>query len=258
MNPKKRNEALTQKALAFACKDQICAVVFDEIDSTNLEAKRMAAAGGCAPTLIAANMQTAGRGRLGRTFYSPAEAGAYFTVLYPLPVELASAVSVTGAAAVAVMRAVRRLLGIELGIKWVNDLYLNKKKVCGILCESAIGGDGMTYLAVGIGLNLYKTVFPPEIRHLASSIDADAVSRAGTVAAIVDELLPFLENPSDRSWIDDYRKASVVLGRHITWIRQEGSREGVVEEINDDGELIVLADNGERVVLRTGEISIRF
>lgn len=258
MKREKRYEALTEQALALACGGKLSVAVFDSIDSTNRQARRMAASGGCSPTVIAANQQTAGRGRMGRTFYSPAEAGAYFTVLYPLHTELLHAVSITGAAAVAVMRAARRLLGAELGIKWVNDLQMEGKKVCGILCESFVGEDGMTYLAVGIGLNLYKTELPPELCGLADALNADGVSRVEMIAAIVDELLPFLKNPSDRSWLDDYRASSVVLGRRVTWIKRGLSREGIAEAINGNGELIVLADDGERVILRTGEISVRF
>ena len=133
-----------QQALqnAFAGED-ISVFAYRELDSTNTEAKRLALGGGNAPAVIAAESQTAGRGRMGRSFYSPLQTGAYFSFLYQPSAGLDVAVSVTSAVSVAVAEAILALCGVQCEIKWVNDLYCNGKKVCGILCESVTVGESV-------------------------------------------------------------------------------------------------------------------
>ncbi|MBQ7335950.1 MAG: biotin--[Clostridia bacterium] len=233
---------------------KIC--TFAEIDSTNTEAKRMAASGfsGCA--LIAADRQSAGRGRMGRSFFSPSGTGAYFSILYTPHTSLSDTVTVTGAAAVAVMRAIRALTGIQTEIKWVNDLYLNGKKVCGILAESVCGERG-TQVIVGIGINLCTEDFPAELCGIAGSLGADAVSPSQLIAETFLQLYPFLQNPHDRSWLEDYRTHSCVLGKAIRWYRNGVEYEGIAREIDDDGALIAKRTDGSIERLFTGEITIR-
>lgn len=231
-------------------------LVLDCCDSTNAEAKRRILAEGTSPAIIAANTQTAGRGRLGRSFYSPAQTGVYFSILYPVTAPLSGVVSLTGACAVAVMRAIRGRTGIQTEIKWVNDLYLDGKKVCGILAEALSMGD-KTHLIVGIGINLSTSIFPQELQEKAGSLDCHNVPRAELIAEIYQNLLPFLTTPSDRSWLDDYRKHSMVIGRSIEWLCGEERHEGIAVGINGDGELEVRLPDGGHTLLRTGEISIK-
>ncbi len=253
----KENEPISASLLAQAITEPLSIRVESTLDSTSLEAKRMVRAGKCAPTLIVAEAQTSGRGRLGRAFYSPPNCGVYLTVLYPLDTPLTHAVSVTGAASVAVFRAIRRAVGVVVGIKWVNDLYWQNRKICGILTEAVTDPDGKHYLSVGIGLNLYPTEFPEELADKAGSLGAIKVSRNEMIAAIVNELMPFLKNPFDRSWLADYRRYSIVIGEAVMWIQNGEARKGIAVGINDDGELITVSPDGETTVLRTGEISLR-
>lgn len=232
--------------------------VFDLIDSTNEEAKRRAIAGERDTVLIVANEQSAGRGRMGRSFYSPKETGIYFSVLKTLDCPLDSGVTLTGAAAVAVMRAIRRVTGIQTGIKWVNDLYLNGKKVCGILAEALSGlEDHSRQIILGVGINLNTEIFPDELLTKAGALHADGVTRAELIAAIWQELEHFLSDFTDRSWLDDYRTHSTVIGKAITWIRDGESFCGTATGINRDGELEVKCESGALLTLRTGEISVR-
>ena len=232
-------------------------IVHDVLDSTNTEAKRLAAAGVRGTTLVAASLQTAGRGRMGRSFYSPDRTGVYFSLLYTPRAPLCGAVSLTGAAAVAVMRAIKETTGRCPMIKWVNDLYLDGKKICGILAESLVMPGAEPQVVLGIGVNLSTASFPKELEGIAGSLHAESLTRCELIAAIYREIEPFLSDPADRSWLEDYRRHSMVLDRPIEWRRGDEVHTGVAEEIGEDGELVVRDADGVQSILRTGEISVR-
>ena len=152
--------------------------VHERLDSSNQTAKRLALAGAPHGTLVLAGQQSAGRGRMGRRFESPAGKGIYLSLVLRVPVPASKALGVTVGAAVAVARAVQKLCGIELGIKWVNDLYYQGKKVCGILTEAGTSVESglLEWLVVGIGLNLTTT--PPTGRK-SWPVQQAVSSRAG-------------------------------------------------------------------------------
>ena len=256
MSEQYQSHVLDAEKLATAAGQSALVRVFDEIDSTNDEAKRMALEGVDVPVLIAADRQTAGRGRMGRSFYSPTTTGAYFSILYRLHAPLHSTVTITGAVAVAVMRAIRALTGKQTAIKWVNDLYLDEKKVCGILCEAVTVGS-VTHLIIGVGVNLSTESFPDELEGRAGALGVDRDLRSELIAEVFRSILPFLNDPSDRAWLDDYRAHSCVIGREITWSVGETTHHGVAVAINEDGELLAEREDGQSVVLRTGEITLR-
>ena len=255
---KKKEENFTPEALRSLLGDEagaysIC--LFDEIDSTNTEAKRRAMEGE-RRALILAHSQSAGRGRMGRSFYSPDGSGLYFSILMPLEKSLEGGVFLTTAVSVAVMRAIRTLTGKQVGIKWVNDLFWQGRKVCGILCESMSLGDARS-VVVGIGINLKSAEFPEELSQIAGSLCADEVSSVEMAGAICRELFSFLKDPTSPDWLEDYREHSLVLGKKITWIEQGVSHVGVAESIREDGALCVRDEKGTPSILRTGEISLR-
>lgn len=235
--------------------DGVLVHVFDEIDSTNTEAKRMVSGGFLGDALLVAHSQTAGRGRMGRSFYSPNGTGAYFSILHTLHAPLCDAVAITSAASVAVMRAIRALTGIQTQIKWVNDLYYNEKKVCGILTEAVSAGK-RTHVIVGIGINLDTADFPEELSGIAGSLNTK-IDPAALIAQIYGEIAHYLQDPSSREWLDDYRAHSMVLGRRVTWIEAERARTGVAEAIDGDGALLIRDEKNDLVRLHTGEISLR-
>ncbi len=254
----KRQVRLSEQTLrAYLPRDtHIKISVHERIDSTNEEAKRLAIGGERDLCLIVAHEQSAGRGRRGHTFYSPAHTGAYFTLLFTSEEGMASVTSLTSGTAVAVMRAIRRVCGVQTGIKWVNDLFLDGRKVCGILAESVpMEGNGRAYL-IGIGINLSTEAFPEELDGIAGSLSCATDRRAELIAATVEELLPMLRDPSDHAWLADYRTYSTVLGKRMAWEHAEKVYVGVAEELDAEGALMLATDEGERIRISTGSITL--
>lgn len=247
-DPSRLAESLSKQA------PELVVEVFPSIDSTNAEARRRFTEGCRTPTLLLAEEQTAGRGRLGRSFHSP-RAGIYLSLLYPLSCSLPSAVRVTCAASVAVMRAIRKTVGAETEIKWVNDLYRNGRKVCGILTEAVTMG-AETALILGIGVNLRPTAFPEELAPVAGSLEDSTTPREDVARAIVAELLPYLRDLHNTDWLEDYRRHSAVLGRQVSFLRDGVAETGIATAIDSEGGLVVQTAQGE-TVLRTGEITLR-
>lgn len=236
--------------------------VLPEVDSTNQELKRWALEGAPHGALVLAAVQRAGRGRMARAFQSP-PGGLYMSVLLRpnFPAELAPLV--TAAAAVAACRALQQLCGLSLGIKWVNDLYYEEKKVCGILCESAIGleADALDHVVVGLGIN-YTTppsAFAPELAGKAASLYPNGgapVPRAQLAAQIQQELLALAEDLPNRSFLPEYRSRSTVLGKQVQVLARPPYTATALA-IDDEGRLVVQTQTGARHTLPAGEISLR-
>lgn len=229
----------------------------DEIDSTNSEARRWADSGGKTPALFVADRQTAGRGRLGRSFYSPSDTGIYMTLLVKIGEDFRDTAGITSAAAVAVLRGTDQLTGGKTQIKWVNDILLDGKKICGILAESFFVGEN-TYAAVGIGVNVSTKDFPEDIRGIAGSIGkrVDRVKICESIACELYDLCVSASN-SDRSYMQEYRTRSAVLGKRVTFVKDGVASEGIATDIDDDGALSVKLDSGDVAVLNSGEITLR-
>ena len=231
------------------------------IDSTNTRAKMLAAQGAAHGTLVCARAQTGGRGRLGRSFHSPEGTGIYMSlVLRPqLPAE--QAMLITSMTAVAVARAIERLAQIEVQIKWVNDLYIAGKKVCGILCEAGIDFQAgrLDYAVVGIGVNTAKMAFPEEIAQIATSVGnacGREISKARLAAEIcncMEELYGQLETAE---FMEESRARSCVIGRDVWVIRGDERYSAHAVDIDDQGGLVVETEAG-RQIIRSGEVSIR-
>ncbi len=242
--------------------DLIC---YPILDSTNREVRRLALEGAPQGTVVLAGQQTAGRGRNGRSFFSPGDTGLYMSMLLRPDLATSSALLCTTAAAVAVCRAIDSMRGGSTGIKWVNDIYIDGRKVCGILTEGMAGFESgrIESIVIGIGVN-YSTpleAFPPELIGIAGSVFPGAVptgvSRNRMAAAIIDSLLD-LTNPLDASnFMDEYRHRSVVIGREVRVLQGSGVYTAVAEEIDDAGALWVRTPSGERRLLNSGEISLR-
>ncbi len=251
--------------------------LYDTLDSTNSEAKRRAGAE-TAPTLTIARTQTAGRGRLGRQFHSPADTGLYMTVSYTTARPLNEAVTVTAGAAVAAVTVLEALTDRPIGIKWVNDLYMDGGKLAGILAEavtlSSVAGQPRTRLVVGWGINLTTTAFPADLRAPATCLFPPAeAARAtptfvGTLAGeIACRLLDLVENRpapdgslpgglGGAACLEAYRRHALYIGERVTCTRGSECFEGVVEGIDADYSLR-LTVNGETVSLSSGEVSVR-
>ena len=230
--------------------------VFDTVDSTNTVAKRKALGGTDTPFLVLADSQTSGRGRMGRSFYSPSRTGLYMSLAVEITGGLPETVGITSAAAVAVVRAIRRICGIETGIKWVNDIYLDRKKIAGILTESFFEGDRL-FTIVGIGINLSTESFPEDIKNIAGSLDADPSLKGALACEICKELLTLIPTVKNGEFMNDYRKHSIVLGKKVIFKENGALYRGTAQSISDDGALTVLLEDGELHILASGEISLR-
>lgn len=230
--------------------------VLPRVDSTNTEAKRRAQSGADKPTLIIAESQSAGRGRMGRSFYSPRDTGVYMSLLVEARGGFSQTIGITSAAAVATARAISSICGIETGIKWVNDIYLDDKKVAGILAESFFVEEKL-FLIIGIGVNLYTTDFPEELCDIAGSLRSGKGDRSELAAEICKELITLILALPDRSFMREYRQRSIVLEKRVTFVENGEALEGFAESISDDGALTVLLDDGKRHELKSGEISLK-
>ncbi len=251
-------DLLNQTVLTNALKNlapDIQIHVLDSCASTNTIARELALSG-TDTALVVANRQTAGRGRLGRQFYSPEGVGVYASILYPVHGNLSDTLSVTCAASVSVMRAIKNTTNLQTEIKWVNDLLLGGKKVCGILTEAITLGE-RNWLIVGIGINLRPTVFPTELAEIAGSLNQATLPKSVLIAETVKELFPYLHHPENHNWVDDYRRHSCVLGREILRIENGTSIPCQAESIDDRGRLTVRYSDGTTETFHSGEISIR-
>lgn len=250
-------DRLSAESVRVHLRHEVDLFVFDTIDSTNNEAKRMVSSGysGCA--LVIAGEQTGGRGRLGRSFYSPADTGIYLSLILQPKDSISKVMRITAAAALAVCTAIEELSGLCPTIKWVNDIYLGNRKICGILSEAVTDIESGTVqsVVVGIGINITTSDFPAEISDRAGPIGM-AISRPLLAAAVCDRLLDLWERLSDPALMEDYRRRSMVIGKEIDFYLGQVKRTGKVAGIDDDGGLLVECD-GETVALSTGEISIR-
>lgn len=226
------------------------------VDSTNTQAKRLLAAGKTGTLLLVAEEQTAGRGRQGKSFYSPPMTGIYMTLVTHPQAKLQSAVAITTAAAVAVCKAVEKLTDQRPQIKWVNDVYLNGKKICGILTEAVTDFESGTVdsVLIGIGMNIRTVAFPDSVENGASL--QSNVRRADFIACIANTLLAMMGASYD-SFIEDYRSRSMLIGRPIRFIQDGIATPATAVAIDACGGLVVCLEDGSQTTLRSGEISIR-
>ena len=237
-------------------KSDIAVFEYESVDSTNNVAKRLIAEGCPVPAVILADEQTAGRGRGGHSFYSPAGLGMYMSLMLRAEGELTRSLPITAKAAVAVTAAIESLTPLRPMIKWVNDVYLEDRKVCGILTEAAPAADGGFVIIVGIGVNLRAQTFPAELRDKAGSLQTAELT-ADRLAAETAVRICGLAADQSGAWLDFYRKHSMVLGREIVYTEKGGARHGTAVSIDEEGGLVVRNATGEETILRGGEISLR-
>lgn len=250
------SDLLSAEEIRLNMKNNIKVYHFDSVDSTNNEAKRLISGGEDSVFLVAANEQTKGRGRQGKSFYSPPGTGIYMSLVLHPCAPLESAVSATTAASVAVCRAIERLTGEVPGIKWVNDIYLHGEKICGILTEAVSDFETGTVQSViiGVGLNITTTQFPEGTEN-AGCLGLK-INRARLIGAIADALVKTAGSKYG-DFIDYYRSHSIILGKNIRY-RENGIWKNVkAVEIDSSGGLVVRTESGETQTLRSGEISVR-
>jgi len=231
-----------------------------ETGSTNTDLRALAAEGAPTGTLVVAERQTGGRGRRGRSFASP-PGGAYFSLLLRPTLPLSDVAALTGAVAVAVARALEAETGLTVGIKWVNDLFLNGKKAVGILSEAVADLESGTpeFVIVGVGINLAGTL-PPELDGIATTVEREGgrvPDRARLIVRAVREIEAVAPSPLAQEILSESRSRSVLIGREATVYRGDTETPARVLDVGDRGELIVAYGDGSTERLFSGEVSVR-
>ena len=251
--------------LARLGAERMAAVVcLDSVDSTNDYLKTLAQNGAPAGTVVVANGQTAGRGRLGRSFLSPRDEGVFLSVLLRPACAAEAVPQLTAWTAAAMCRALESASETKPGIKWVNDLVLNGRKLGGILTELSVEGESgyVQYVVAGIGINVGQESFPAELAEIATSLFLETgrrVSRCELAAAMIRELDALRRDfPREKAaYLDAYRRSCVTTGRAVTYTENGQPRSGRAAFIDEDFGLVVQTPGGGTKTLRSGEASVR-
>lgn len=258
-----RNEIINHISKENPWRDKI--QFFETITSTNDVLKQMALQGAPEGTVLVADSQSGGRGRLGRTFLSPSGVGIYLSVLLRpacMPGEL---MHLTCGSALAACNAIEQTAGFRPGVKWTNDIVYRKKKLAGILTELGLNQDGSTaYAIIGIGINCTQKPedFLPELRGIAGSlkmVSGREIDRALVAAKMIEGFYEMnrglLQKKSQM--ISDYRKDCITLGQEISVVRNGFNRHGKALDVDEDGALLVAYEDGSMETVNSGEVSVR-
>lgn len=235
-------------------------VELPETDSTNRVAKELAAEGAPEGTLVVAKRQSNGKGRLGRSFFSP-EGGIYMSMILRPQIAPEKALLITTCAAVAVARAIEKISGCTAGIKWVNDIFVNGRKVCGILAEAGLSGasEYPDYVVLGIGINVKKQSVPEELKDIVGCLEDTAqepVLNEDLIVSVWETFAGLYRELSTAVYMEEYKERSILMGREVTVLATGGEYRAVVKDIDKDGHLILERD-GRQECLSYGEVSVR-
>ena len=228
--------------------------VFDTVTSTN-DVAREICKDTSNPVLVIADAQTNGRGRQGKSFFSPENSGLYFSFTFDINSPDFDFTGLTCAVAVAVTRAIEKLTSLAPQIKWVNDIYLDGKKIAGILVQSVTENNIIKKIIIGVGVNISTVQFPDELKNIAGSLGTK-IDRNTLAAQIVNNTEVLFSQKPD-SYLDEYRRKSNVIGKEIIYIRGNIPHNALAVDIDSTGGLVVEED-GEKTTLTSGEISLRF
>lgn len=235
----------------------------EQVTSTNTVLKEIAEQGRPEGLVLIAEKQVKGKGRLGRSFYSPKGSGLYMSILLRPELPPEDSLAITTAAAVAVAEAVSAVTGRQALIKWVNDVYLDGRKICGILTEAAIDFENrkLNYAVLGIGVNILEPPggFPAEVAEVAGALykeEAPAGSRTRLAAEILNRFFRFYRALPEHRYMGEYKRLSLLTGREITFQQGRETWEGTVLGIDDEARLVVRLDSGEEKAFGAGEVAI--
>ena len=250
---------LDAKKIKKLLNPQIEVFTYDCVSSTNLLAKEHGAKF-VGEALFIAEAQTNGRGRLGRTFYSPENSGIYMSLLLRPSINFEDYTLITTAAAVSVAKAIDCYLDTPTKIKWVNDVFLNGKKVCGILTEGAFKKDS-SFAVLGIGINLFepKSGFPEEISQIAGGIFGGECTeniKAEIIAKVINNFYEYYSVLPRKVFLEEYRTKDMLNGKQICYIKNDVPCCGTAMGITDNLELIVIDNLDNTHHLSSGEVTI--
>ena len=259
-------DALTESGVrAYLRRRDLDLRVYKSISSTNTVLKQLAESGEAEGTVLLAEEQTAGRGRMSRSFFSPPRSGLYMSLLLRPHMSAQLSTRITACAAVAVAEAIEELTGCRAEIKWVNDVLVDGKKVCGILTEGSIDCESglMHYAIVGIGINIRPPEgdFPAELRQIAGALPAAPDGedlRCRLAAAVLDRLMDLYEQLPEGDCYEAYKSRSCLIGRQINILPLEGEPvPATAIDVEPDFSLRVRLADGTETCLSSGEVSVR-
>ena len=237
---------------------------FDELDSTNIRISELAKDGAKHGTVVVADKQTAGKGRRGRTWESPAGTNLYFSILLRPEIEVEKAPMLTLIMAYSVAKVLQEEWKLEASIKWPNDLVISGKKICGILTEMVLDGSQIGHVVVGTGINVNVTEFPEELSDKATSLYLESkviFDRKKLLNEVLKEFWKqynnFLE-VQDLSFMKEaYNEILVNRGKEVLVLEPGNEYQAVAHGINAVGELLVEKNDGSKVAVYAGEVSVR-
>ena len=244
----------------LAAKWAGCEIVyFEETDSTNRQARMLAAEGAAHGTLVIADTQSAGRGRRGRGWISPAGEGIFMSLIVRPQVHPSQVAKMSLTLALAVGKAIERVTGLDARIKWPNDIVMGGRKICGLLLEMDATAEMVRSIVAGVGINVHQTVFDEEIAHTASSLDlmtGRRVSRSEIVRAFLEEFEWALAL-DDAQMMDAYRARSATIGQRVQVIALDGTYTGTAKGITESGSLLVEDEAGDVREVLAADVSVR-
>ena len=237
---------------------------YDALGSTNLQAKVDAEQGAAHGTLVVADMQTAGRGRRGRSWSSPPGTNVYFTLILKPRIKPDAASMLTLVMALAVAEGIRETCGMAPGIKWPNDVVMNGKKICGILTEMSAEREYIHYVVTGVGINVKSQEFDPEVAAKATWLEQECgrpVPRARLIASVMQSYEKYYEiflGTGDLAGLQEaYNGLLVNCGRQVHVLDPKGEFQGLSRGINQMGELLVEREDGTVTAVYAGGGSVR-
>ena len=243
-------------------KNKIKVEVLEKTSSTNFLVREKAKESE-EGLVVVAGEQTAGRGRFGRSFFSPGDSGVYMSLLLKPAIRPEAAVQITTAAAVSVCKALDSLGVYNSKIKWVNDIYICNRKVCGILTESSFDANSglLDFAVLGVGINIYESEagFPDDIKDIAGAVFSERKEslRNRFIAEFINVFFGFYDDLSSKKHLEEYREKSFVLGKEINILQGETIIEGKALDIDENCNLVVELPDGKTEKLHSGEISVR-
>lgn len=260
-----KSDILSSYSIGQHLKNSLDIHVYSTVSSTNTILKEMAEQGACEGTVVIAEEQTAGKGRMGKSFYSPSKTGIYVSILLRPTISAEESLFLTTSAAVAVSKAIEDVSTKSALIKWVNDIYIGAKKVCGILTEGAfnIETNRLDYAIVGMGINVCppKEGFPKELKTIATTVfdtqSESANKRSILIAHLLDYFMEYYDAFQKKDYVKEYIDRSFILGKEINIIEDGKTIPATAIEIDKKCRLKVQLKNGSFRWLSSGEVSIR-
>ena len=232
--------------------------VKNSVSSTNTLMKERGKKGAGEFSVLIAQRQTKGRGRMGRSFYSPDGSGIYMSILLKPDINTNSLL-ITTHTAVCCARVFERMTGKSVGIKWVNDIYMNERKVCGILAESYVGEESFTVLGIGINVVKPKDGFPDDIKNRAGAVfeSSSPYLREKLICELLREFIKMYKEKNNKEYLKEYKERSIITGKEILLLKSETEEKATALYINDDYSLTVEKENGEICTVNSGDVSIK-